>query len=319
MGLGLGAAKLYGMGGGGAGGFTWGGLAQGLAGSKTGGGIASLPVVNRLHGGDLDEGEATDLLALSEEAALPTTPSPTPTSASGSGLTDPGIRNILASLSTARGGDAFKKERELIGKPRFGFGAAMQAAMRPSDIPGREKGLLQAGIEAMGAGIEDYDVGKQKRDEALIKIRQRETDAEMKYKTELAKQRVKNLSSKYSPTMYQSLSESAAALSGYGVRFVDGQLVMANKQPITSPILEDFQEIVADLEKRTAYWIQRGITSEIEAVARAKADYKEDQRTGVQTASAAGDDQEQRALGGQGSLTAEDLRKKATGVSKFRL
>ena len=320
MGLGLGAAKLYGMGGGGTqGGFTWGGLAQGLAG-KTGGGIASLPVVNRLTGGGyLDEGEATNLLALSEEASLPTAPSPTPTptSASGSGLTDPGIRNILASLSTARGGDTFKKEKELVGKPRFGFGAAMRAAMRPSDIPGREKGLLQAGVEAMGAGIEEYEVGKQKRDEALIKIRQRETDAEMKYKTELAKQRIKNLGSKYSPTMYKSLSESAAALSGYGVRFVDGELKSTGKQQLTTDILEDFQEIVADLERRTAYWIQRGITSEIEAVARAKADYEEDHRAGK---SPSGDNLEQGMAGRQGDLNAEGLgggAKKIEGIRRF--
>jgi len=54
LGLGLTAAKMYGMGGGGgAGGFSWGGLAQGLAGrgGKTGGGIASLPVVYRQNSG----------------------------------------------------------------------------------------------------------------------------------------------------------------------------------------------------------------------------------------------------------------------------
>ena len=54
LGLGMTAAKMYGMGGGGgAGGFSWGGLAQGLAGrgGKTGGGIASLPVVYRQNSG----------------------------------------------------------------------------------------------------------------------------------------------------------------------------------------------------------------------------------------------------------------------------
>ncbi len=66
LGLGMTAAKMYGMGGGfgnAPGGFSWGNLFK-----KEGGGLSSLPVVYRqIGGGDLDEGEATNLLALSEE------------------------------------------------------------------------------------------------------------------------------------------------------------------------------------------------------------------------------------------------------------
>ena len=224
LGLGMTAAKMYGMGGGGAGGFTWGGLAQGLAGRKTGGGIASLPVVYRQNSGPvrpprrrptLSERGQPPLPVAAPAPALALTPAPTFSAAD--------VANLLKQEAAGRekeiGTEAI---RGLIGRERKEL-EEQAPGISWEDL---YSGLMEGDpndplwVNAMGAlqkgfrGQAKLTKEQQKKLEALTK---RETDAELDREKAVAAARAKaaGLGGKSFTPAWKEVKDSIAAKYGF--------------------------------------------------------------------------------------------------------
>jgi len=224
LGLGMTAAKMYGMGGGGAGGFTWGGLAQGLAGRKTGGGIASLPVVYRQNSGPvrpprrrptLSERGQPPLPVAAPAPALALTPAPTFSAAD--------VANLLKQEAAGRekeiGTEAI---RGLIGRERKEL-EEQAPGISWEDL---YSGLMEGDpndplwVNAMGAlqkgfrGQAKLTKEQQKKLEALNK---RETDAELDREKAVAVARAKaaGLGGKSFTPAWKEVKDSIAAKYGF--------------------------------------------------------------------------------------------------------
>ena len=224
LGLGLTAGKLYGMGGGGAGGFTLGGLAQGLAGRKTGGGIASLPVVYRQNSGPvrpprrrptLSERGQPPLPVAAPAPALALTPAPTFSAAD--------VANLLKQEAAGRekeiGTEAI---RGLIGRERKEL-EEQAPGISWEDL---YSGLMEGDpndplwVNAMGAlqkgfrGQAKLTKEQQKKLEALTK---RETDAELDREKAVAAARAKaaGLGGKSFTPAWKEVKDSIAAKYGF--------------------------------------------------------------------------------------------------------
>ena len=224
LGLGMTAAKMYGMGGGGAGGFTWGGLAQGLAGRKTGGGIASLPVVYRQNSGPvrpprrrptLSERGQPPLPVAAPAPALALTPAPTFSAAD--------VANLLKQEAAGRekeiGTEAI---RGLIGRERKEL-EEQAPGISWEDL---YSGLMEGDpndplwVNAMGAlqkgfrGQAKLTKEQQKKLEALTK---RETDAELDREKAVAVARAKaaGLGGKSFTPAWKEVKDSIAAKYGF--------------------------------------------------------------------------------------------------------
>ena len=224
LGLGMTAAKMYGMGGGGAGGFTWGGLAQGLAGRKTGGGIASLPVVYRQNSGPvrpprrrptLSERGQPPLPVAAPAPALALTPAPTFSAAD--------VANLLKQEAAGRekeiGTEAI---RGLIGRERKEL-EEQAPGISWEDL---YSGLMEGDpndplwVNAMGAlqkgfrGQAKLTKEQQKKLEALNK---RETDAELDREKAVAAARAKaaGLGGKSFTPAWKEVKDSIAAKYGF--------------------------------------------------------------------------------------------------------
>ena len=224
LGLGMTAAKMYGMGGGGAGGFTLGGLAQGLAGRKTGGGIASLPVVYRQNSGPvrpprrrptLSERGQPPLPVAAPAPALALTPAPTFSAAD--------VANLLKQEAAGRekeiGTEAI---RGLIGRERKEL-EEQAPGISWEDL---YSGLMEGDpndplwVNAMGAlqkgfrGQAKLTKEQQKKLEALNK---RETDAELDREKAVAAARAKaaGLGGKSFTPAWKEVKDSIAAKYGF--------------------------------------------------------------------------------------------------------
>ena len=216
MGLGMTAAKMYGMGGGfgnAPGGFSLGNIFK-----KEGGGLSSLPVVYRQSEGPvLDEGEATDLLSLSEEAALPAAPAPAPTLDPVEALIKKSTarlrkdqlspedytkkltedRDKLRNLYSSRKGEretarksyedrmeearkrTFEAQREMVPTGHAGYQRAMRSLLQGTAAGAPQRGLLESflgGATEYIGGMEEGEATKQK---ALAEIEKRRGTAEM--------------------------------------------------------------------------------------------------------------------------------------------
>ena len=211
LGLGMTAAKMYGMGGGGAGGFTLGGLAQGLAGRKTGGGIASLPVVYRQN----SERGQPPLPVAAPAPALSLKAAPTFSAAD--------VANLLKQEAAGRekeiGTEAI---RGLIGRERKEL-EEQAPGISWEDL---YSGLMEGDpndplwVNAMGAlqkgfrGQAKLTKEQQKKLEALTK---RETDAELDREKAVAAARAKaaGLGGKSFTPAWKEVKDSIAAKYGF--------------------------------------------------------------------------------------------------------
>ena len=224
LGLGMTAAKMYGMGGGGAGGFTWGGLAQGLAGRKTGGGIASLPVVYRQNSGPvrpprrrptLSERGQPPLPVAAPAPALALTPAPTFSAAD--------VANLLKQEAAGREKEIGTESiRGLIGRekkeleeqaPGISWEDLYSGLMEgdPNDpLWVNAMGALQKGFRGQAKLTKE----QQKKLEALTK---RETDAELDREKAVAAARAKaaGLGGKSFTPAWKEVKDSIAAKYGF--------------------------------------------------------------------------------------------------------
>jgi len=225
MGLGMTAAKMYGMGGGFDPGGTFSGRQMmqkftsktgGRLSRKTGGGLSSLPVVYRQSEGPvLDEGEATNPLSLSEEAALRADPAPTPahkidriirslgaTSATPSEediredarLTRKALKEASETERKRRlAASELRKETQLgmLKEPSFGLTEAIKAAGKGTAAGEAPESTASMLTRLFGAGAEVYDkekaaIAKKKAELEGKRSQEEELTERSRYKENLA-------------------------------------------------------------------------------------------------------------------------------------
>ena len=258
LGLGMTAAKMYGMGGGGAGGFTLGGLAQGLAGRKTGGGIASLPVVYRQNSGPvrpprrrptLSERGQPPLPVAAPAPALALTPAPTFSAAD--------VANLLKQEAAGRekeiGTEAI---RGLIGRERKEL-EEQAPGISWEDL---YSGLMEGDpndplwVNAMGAlqkgfrGQAKLTKEQQKKLEALNK---RQTDAELKREQAVAVASAKaraTSTGKAWNAAYESIEKSIANKFKYTINPVTGDIKQPGSDTWLSSDSAGFKQYTAEVK-----------------------------------------------------------------------
>jgi hypothetical protein len=235
LGLGLTAAKMYGMGGGaafGGSGFTMGNLGGALFGSgkktggrlsgKTGGGLSSLPVVYRQNSGPVRPPRPRPTLSERGQPPLPVAaPAPVPASAPTFSAAD--VANFLKQAEAERekeiGTESIRgligRERDELEKqaPGISFEDLYSGVMEgdPDDPVWRvAMGALQKGFQ----GQKKLTKEQQKKLEALNK---RETDAELKREQAVAAARAKaaGLGGKSFTPAWKEVKDSIAAKYGF--------------------------------------------------------------------------------------------------------
>jgi len=190
LGLGMTAAKMYGMGGGsafGGSGFTMGNLGKamftktgGRLSGRTGGGLSSLPVVYKQIGGGLDEGAATSFSALLEEERSEVPPlsrvdsiirslgatSATPSEEDvqrDARLTREALEEATTTERQRRlAASELRKETQLgmLKKPSFDLTAAIAEAGRGYKAGDPEESAVSALLRILGPGLKGYDIQK---------------------------------------------------------------------------------------------------------------------------------------------------------------
>jgi hypothetical protein len=113
----------------------------------------------------------------------------------------------------------------------------------------------------------------QKYGEREMALDLKELESQMEVKKEVMIQQLKNRSKigKYSPTMLNSMRDTANSLAGTSLIWIDGEWQGTAKKKATPKAMLNFTRILALLENRTAKYMAKGY-DELEAVAAAKND-----------------------------------------------
>ena len=117
----------------------------------------------------------------------------------------------------------------------------------------------------------------QKRREQEMALELKELESEMDVKKALMVQQLKNRSKtgKYSATMLKSMENTAHALAGTGLRWLDGKWQGDPNNPATPTAMIEYTRILELLENRTAKYLADHY-DELEAIAAAKDDLIEE-------------------------------------------
>jgi hypothetical protein len=117
----------------------------------------------------------------------------------------------------------------------------------------------------------------QKRREQEMALDLKELESEMDVKKALMVQQLKNRAKtgKYSATMLKSMENTAHALAGTGLRWLDGKWQGDPNNPVTPTAMIEYARILEELENRTAKYLADHY-NELEAIAAAKDDLIEE-------------------------------------------
>jgi len=211
-------------------------------------------------------------------------------------------------------GESFAKQREAVGHPRFGYGAAIEGVLETPG--GRRPGLIEAGLRGLGRGLEKYDLGVGEREKALRDILESESEFELELKKKLAAEAGKPFAGKYTEVVRKSLWEHAAYISGEGARFdKDDVLRYTNSgNPVGPATQRKVAELFHKLESAYAYHYER-TGNEIKSVSLAKDDVSKDQPLRIDSAGGNNQGDVAGVTSGADGLDPNELTQNAPGVS----